>query len=111
VVLHFGSIGRGAHSRASPMGTYAPRPMWPRLPMSGRPRSGWRAGPVPVGDPGVDGLGDGVGRAVLWQVAQGGAGFVHRLQGCLPEVFEGRVSVLGIDAGGELVRRHELQLG
>jgi hypothetical protein len=48
---------------------------------------------------------------VLWQVAQGGAGFVHRLQGCLPEVFEGRVSVLGIDAGGELVRRHELQLG
>ena len=44
-------------------------------------------------------------------VAQGGAGFVHRLKGCLPEVFEGRVSVLGIDAGGELVRRHELQLG
>ena len=79
--------------------------------MSGRPLSGWRAGPVPVSDPGVDGLGDGVGRAVLWQVAQGGAGFVHRLQGCLPEVFEGRVSVLGIDAGGELVRRHELQLG
>ena len=69
------------------------------------------AGTVPVGDPSVDGLGDGVGRAVLREGAQGGAGFVHRLQGCSPEVFEGRVSVLGVDAGGELVRRHELQLG
>jgi hypothetical protein len=67
VVLHFGSVGRGAHSRASPMGTYAPRPMWPRSSMSGRPLSGWGAGTVPVGDPGVDGLGDGVGRAVLRQ--------------------------------------------
>jgi len=52
-----------------------------------------------------------VGRAVLRQVAQDGAGFVHRLLGCSPEVFEGRVSVLGVDAGGELVRRHELWLG
>ena len=32
-------------------------------------------------------------------------------RGGSPEVFEGRVSVLGIDAGAELVHRHDLQLG
>ena len=50
VVLHFGFIGRGAHSRASPMGTYAPRPMMAPIAdewtsaewMAGWASSGWR---------------------------------------------------------------------
>ena len=40
---------------------------------------------------------------------QDGTGFVHRVQGCPPDVLQGRFSVLGVDAGDELVPRHELQ--
>ena len=89
VVLHFGSVGRGAHSRASPMGTYAPRPMWPRSSMSGRPLSGWGAGTVPVGDPGVDGLGGTVSVAPCFGRSAGRCGLCPSTAGVLARSVRG----------------------
>ena len=40
---------------------------------------------------------------MLGQEAQDGPGFVHRVQGCSPDVIQGRLSVLGVDTGSELV--------